>query len=196
MFRPLARRLTYANVMSTIAVFVALGGSSYALVRIDGKQLKNRSVSGKKLKRNTLGGSRIKESRLGTVRRARTAGRADTLQGFVPEQFKLGCPPNTKFNAGVCIERTTRLAAPYGSARVTCESDQRRLPSYHELAGIVGDSDIPFAPGGELAAEVYPESSGDKVNALVVINKGGRVATTPDTFEGRKAFRCAAYPSN
>ena len=196
MLRALASRMTYANVMATLAMFIALGGSSYAVVRINGKQLKDRSVSGKKLKRNTLSGATIKESRLGRVRRARSADRADTLQGFVPVQFKLRCPPNTKYVSGVCIERIPRPPAPYGVARVECESRDRRLPSYQELAGIVSDSDVPFGAGGELAAEVYPPSSGDIENALVVINEFGRVGVTPDTFAGRKAFRCAAYPSN
>ena len=193
MLRAIGGRLSYANVMSTIAVFVALGGSSYALVRIDGKQLRNRSVPGQKLKRNTLGGAEIKETRLGRVGRARTA---DTLQGLIPAQLKLGCPSGTKYSAGVCIERLPHAAAPYGGARVACESADRRLPSYQELAGIVDDSDVPFAPGGELASEVYPPTSGDILNALVVINEFGRVSTTPDTFAGRKAFRCVAYPSN
>jgi hypothetical protein len=31
------QRLTFANVTSVIALFVALGGSSYAAVKIDGK---------------------------------------------------------------------------------------------------------------------------------------------------------------
>ena len=46
-------RLSYANVMSTIAVFVALGGSSYAAVTLNGKNLKYRSVTASKIKRNT-----------------------------------------------------------------------------------------------------------------------------------------------
>ena len=29
-------RLTYANVMSTLAVFIALGGSSYAAIKVSG----------------------------------------------------------------------------------------------------------------------------------------------------------------
>ncbi len=194
--RAFTGRLSYANVMSTLAVFIALGGSSYAVSRIDGGQLKNRSVSGKKLKPNTLGGKTIKESRLGRVPRARRADRADTLQGFVPGQFKLRCPPDTKYVSGVCIERNPRPAAPYGVARVECDSRDRRLPSYQELAEIVDDADVPFAPGGELAAEVYPPSSGDTPNALVITTVGGSVSTTPDTFAGRKAFRCVAYPSN
>lgn len=43
-------RLTYANVMATIAVFVALGGSSYAALTITGKQVKNNSLTGKDIK--------------------------------------------------------------------------------------------------------------------------------------------------
>ncbi len=202
MLRIFASRLSYANVMSTLAVFIALGGSSYALVRVDGKQLKNRSVSGKKLKRNTLGGATVKESSLGTVPRASRAGRAETLQGFVPGQFKLNCPADTKYVSGVCIERNPRAAAPYGVARVVCEARDRRLPAYQELAGIVSDSDVPFGAGGELAAEVYPpppgnpSPDGEIPNALVVVNQFGRVGVTPNTLAGEKAFRCVAYPSN
>ena len=78
------RRFTYANVMATVAVFIALGGSSYAVGQISGSQIKNRSIGGKKLKRNTVAGTAVKESSLGTVpsanmaRAADTAARADT----------------------------------------------------------------------------------------------------------------------
>ena len=51
-------KLTYANVMSTVAVFVALGGSSYAALTITGRDVKNSSLTYRDLKRNTLGGSR------------------------------------------------------------------------------------------------------------------------------------------
>ena len=33
------RRLSYANVVATLALFVALGGSSYAAIRITGKNV-------------------------------------------------------------------------------------------------------------------------------------------------------------
>jgi hypothetical protein len=60
-------KLTYANVMATIAVFIALGGSSYAVSRINGKNIKPRSITGSKLKPNTLTGKQIRESKLATV---------------------------------------------------------------------------------------------------------------------------------
>ena len=52
--------LTYANVMATIAVFVALGGTSYAVT-----QLPRNSVGSKQIRTNAVGSSEI---RSGAVR--------------------------------------------------------------------------------------------------------------------------------
>jgi hypothetical protein len=58
-------RLTYANVMATIAVFLGLGGTALAgSALIDGANLKNRSVAGKKLKKHTVGATEIKLGQL------------------------------------------------------------------------------------------------------------------------------------
>ena len=56
----LRRRLTYANVMSTLAVFIALGGSSYAAVSITGRDVRDGSLTARDLRRNSLGGGRDK----------------------------------------------------------------------------------------------------------------------------------------
>jgi hypothetical protein len=78
MLAGLRQHLSYANVMATIAVFVALGGSSYAVGQIRGSQIKNRSISGEKLKRNAVGATAVKESSLATVPTANRASAADT----------------------------------------------------------------------------------------------------------------------
>lgn len=39
-------RLTYANVMATIAIFISLGGSSYAVLRITGKNVPSNALTG------------------------------------------------------------------------------------------------------------------------------------------------------
>ena len=70
-------KLTYANVMSTVAVFVALGGSSYAALTITGRDVKNSSLTYRDLKRNTLGGA---------ASRSRGSGPSlvhETLRGWV-----------------------------------------------------------------------------------------------------------------
>ena len=53
------RRLSYANVMSTIAVFVAIGGTSYAAITlprnsVGGREIKSRSVGAEELKRGAV----------------------------------------------------------------------------------------------------------------------------------------------
>lgn len=82
----LRRHLSYANLMATAAVFIALGGSAYALGRnsvgsralkpaaVKSKQIKNRAVKTKKIapravkagkvRPNTLTGRQINERRL------------------------------------------------------------------------------------------------------------------------------------
>jgi hypothetical protein len=195
--RTLRRRVTYANVMSTLAVFIALGGSAYAVGKINGSQLKNRSVSGAKLKRNTIGGATVKESRLGRVPLARRAGNSLRLQGLDAGKLLLNCPAGTKYQSDVCIELKPRSpAAPYGIARVECEGDHRRLPLYQELAGLVDDFTVPFQEGlGELVSEVAQNPSDPtRVRALVVTDRSGAVTTVPGTFAGSRPYRCATDP--
>lgn len=57
-------KLTYANVMATIAVFVALGGASYAAVKppknsVGSKQIKKNAVVAAKIKNGAVTGPKI-----------------------------------------------------------------------------------------------------------------------------------------
>jgi hypothetical protein len=61
----LLSRLTYANVMATIAVVLALGGTATAAgTLITGKNVKNDSISGTDIKNRTLGGTDVKDRSL------------------------------------------------------------------------------------------------------------------------------------
>jgi hypothetical protein len=196
----LRRRLTYANVMATLAVFIALGGSSYAALTVTGRDVKNGSLTFRDLRRESLGGNRIKESRLGTVRRARNA---DRLNGVTAERLLVRCPEGTFPVSNVCVETAARGPAPYGAAAVVCESTDRnaspgrRLPSHDELMTAIGEPGIALAAGGELTRNVYPSGSvAGEVDVLFVTSNGGSVALTPNTAAGAKAFRCVADPRN
>jgi hypothetical protein len=68
--------LTYANVVATLALFVALGGSSYAISQIGSRQVKDRSLRGRDLHRDTVTGKEVRESSLGTVPSAQSAATA------------------------------------------------------------------------------------------------------------------------
>lgn len=78
------RSLTYANVMSTVAVFAVLaGGSAWAASKIGSSDIKNGAVTAKKLHENAVAtkkikndavtGEKVKESSLGSVPTADTA---------------------------------------------------------------------------------------------------------------------------
>jgi hypothetical protein len=198
MLDKLRRRLTYANVMSTLAVFIALGGSSYAAFTINGSSIKNRSIPGRKLRHNTLTGREIKESTLARVPRAHNA---DRLGGLDAADFKIKCPSDTFPIADVCVERAPRPATPYGSAVLQClqvgtpKGPGRRLPTHGELMAALGA--VQLAAGGELTANVYPSSSTPgRVDDLYITDQVGSVALTPDTAAGAKAYRCVTDPLN
>jgi hypothetical protein len=196
--RALRRRLTYANVMATAAVFIALGGSSYAALTVTGADVRNGSLSYRDLKKNTLGGTRIKESRLGKVPRARNA---DRLNGLSAARLLVRCPDATVPVYDVCVETSARAPLPYGTAAVACEgvdrqaTPGRRLPSHDELLTAIGEPGITLAAGGELTRNVYPNANG-RVDVLYVTDDVGSVAVTSDTAAGAKAFRCVTDPLN
>jgi hypothetical protein len=78
----LRRKLTYANAMATVAVFIALGGASYAAVKlpkntVGTRQIKNRAITGAKIRNQAVTGAKIKLSTLGTVPDASHAVSAD-----------------------------------------------------------------------------------------------------------------------
>jgi hypothetical protein len=107
-------RLTYANVMATIAVFLALGGASYAAFKlpknsVGTKQLKNNAVTTKKIKKQaitaakvkkkTLTGQQINVAKLGTVPAANTADVANTANSVAPSEgwHEIGTPGEPYF---------------------------------------------------------------------------------------------------
>lgn len=195
------RHLTFANVTSLLALFIALGGTSYAVATIGTKQIKNNSVrsvdvrngqlTSRDVRRGSLGGRAIKESALGAV------PRANRLGGKTLAQLTLRCPPGMQPNMDGCIEPTPRPALAFGFARVACEAARRRLPSYQELISFVDVASGQLASGGELTSNVYPSpGTNDQLRALIVINGSGDVDTVPNTFAGGRAFRCAANAIN
>lgn len=70
-----SRKFNYANVMSTVAVFVALGGTGYAAAKINGSTIKDRTIPGKKLERGAVGTSELGKKAI--IARAKLATNAD-----------------------------------------------------------------------------------------------------------------------
>jgi len=91
-------RLSYANVMATIGVFLALGGISYAATNLSKnsvgtKQIKKNAVTAKKIKKNAVTASKIKKNAVATAKiknKAVTQGKVDpNLLSKIDEDAKL-----------------------------------------------------------------------------------------------------------
>jgi hypothetical protein len=100
MLSKLHGRLTYANVMATVAMFIALGGGAYAAAsgsigsrelknntvrsqdirnnQVSTSDLRNNSASGRDIRNDTLTGGDVLESALGEVPKANQATTATT----------------------------------------------------------------------------------------------------------------------
>lgn len=59
--------LSYANVMATIAVFVAIGGSSYAAVKVTGNDVEDSSLTGTDVRNSSLTSADVKNRSLRAV---------------------------------------------------------------------------------------------------------------------------------
>jgi hypothetical protein len=78
-----------STAVALLALFVALGGTSYAAVKINGKSIKGGTITGNKLKGKTLTGGKLKNKSL-------TGGkfRGDTLTGRQIKESTLGTVPS------------------------------------------------------------------------------------------------------
>jgi hypothetical protein len=201
MFERFRRRITYANVTATLALFIALGGVSWAAAtKLTGHDLRAHSLTARNYKANSVTGKAVKETTLGIVPRAREAARLD---GVTTESLLVRCPEGTIPAADTCIEVESHSALPFYSAVLACAGTEsqkalgRRLPTYDELAAALTHAEIVLATGGELTSQVYPSSAAPgQVEALYVTTKAGNVSLTPDTDAGAKSYRCVADPLN
>jgi hypothetical protein len=86
-------RVTYANVMATVAVFIALGGSSYAALRVTGRHVPKdaltgadiKHLTGRDVRNNSLTGSDVKN-----LTSADITNGALRAEDFAPGQLPAG----------------------------------------------------------------------------------------------------------
>lgn len=107
--KALRSRLTFANVISCVALFIALGGLAVAAGlpknSVGSKQLKKNSVTSVKVKDQTLTGKDINLAKLGTVPSATNAAHAtlaDSANAISPPEaiHQVGAPGEPPFLSG------------------------------------------------------------------------------------------------
>ncbi|MEZ5095241.1 MAG: hypothetical protein R2731_03460 [Nocardioides sp.] len=89
----LRHHVNYANVTATVALVVALGGTSYAATQITSAQIKNGTIQNIDVKADTLKGDRIKNHSIGAkdlAKGATTAAYSTFHDGGVSIQSQVG----------------------------------------------------------------------------------------------------------
>jgi hypothetical protein len=130
-------RLTYANVIATLALFLALGGGAYAATQlpknsVGAKQLKKSAVTAAKIKDGAVTGSKIMLSSLGTVPNASHADSATSAGSAA-----------TAANAGHADSATSAGSAATAQTAATASSLAPPEPLH-----VVGQPGEPgFGPG-------------------------------------------------
>jgi hypothetical protein len=152
----LRSRLTFANVVSVLALFVALGGTSYAAIKITGKNVKDSSLTGKDIKNSSLTSSDVKN------------------RSLLSTDFKTGQLP-----AGPRGADGTNGTNGFGTLAYALRETADPIASGDPASG--GTTPCPagtFPTGGDATA--YDNTSGDPVDGVVTDQGVDFTGATPD----------------
>ncbi len=130
-------KLTYANVMATIAVFIAIGGSAYAATQlkknsVGTKQIKNQAVTAAKIKNGAITGAQVKNG---------------SLTGTQINASTLGSVPSAT-TATHAVNAGSSTSATHADSATTAATAEAITPP--EAMNLVGEPGEPsFGPGWE-----------------------------------------------
>lgn len=182
-------RLSYANVMATTAVFIALGGSAYAASKINGKTIKVKSIPGNRLMPNTVTGAQVNEATLAQVPSAAQANTATTATSAVNATTVNGhtaeCKVGTRPFAGSCWESAARPAVTQPAAAAICTDIGGTLPSASDL---VSFSNIATLSAGDEWTDEINTVTAENVFTVITVSPEGKINI--DAPSDTKEFRC------
>lgn len=202
------KRLTYANVMSSVAVFLTLGGATalaagqLAKNSVGSRQLKAKSVTTGKIANNAVNGAKVADGSLtgadinvgalGTVPSATNAANAansNTVGGHAAS-----CPAGTTLIRGLCFDSTANPEAPsLEAAAEACAARGGWLPTPMELYSVRGVINLGTGVGTshQYTDSYYYDPVGGGHPSTVVIDGTG--AITQQSPANPSRYICA-YP--
>jgi hypothetical protein len=162
MFRRLRPRLTYANIVSTLCLFIVLGGTAYAAATIGSAQVIDESLQSVDLKNNAA--VRSADVVNDNVANGGLAGldiRANTVTGADVDESSLGKVPNADKVDGI------------DSSQLSRSSDYRVGKPSSQAKDVNDDSSCEANESCYIEVECDP---GD------LLKSGGHRSATPGTF--------------
>lgn len=186
-------RLSYANIVSTMALFLALGGVSYAAVKLPAnsvgeKQIKKNAVTGKKIKKNAITGDKIKA---GTI----TGGDVNLASlGKVPSAENADKSAKTDQVIGIAKKVSPSFTGSVSMDNTRVNATPIPLASNSQVS-VYGKC---FVYSGTVFAEAFQATTADGALSSVSTNywygSGGYLNTS--TLENQRYFITATASSN
>jgi hypothetical protein len=144
-FAHMRARLSFANVMSVVAVFIALGAGAYAAGlkknSVGSKQIKANAVKSAEIADGAVGSTKLGDAAVtgaklgdGSVSAAKLAPQSVSSSTLVPGLLAPSCPAGmTLFGRTVCVDTVARATSSWAAAYDTCTNAGLRLPSQGEI---------------------------------------------------------------
>ncbi|HEX5610603.1 MAG TPA: hypothetical protein VFX45_11000 [Solirubrobacterales bacterium] len=195
--RALSRKLTYANVMSTLAVFLVLGGAT----AVAAGQLGKNSVGSKQLRKNAVTAAKLKtgavtESKLAAGAVTATKIKDGAITGAKVDAATLGTVPRATSAASAATAATASTFAGYarkGVIRVTAAPERGSIAESFAAAPETPIVTVgPFTVYGKCV-----EFGGIETDAVIFIRtteNGSLLNSDFDDFEGNPLFLDANTP--
>ena len=178
-------RLTYANVMSTLAVvLVVAGGTAYAANTIGSSDVIDNSLQSVDLKNNDVRGADVRTDSLTGADIANQSG-VDT------------CTHGTSRYGELCVANPDTTERIWYQAAVHCSNLQLRLPSTGEAMSLAKHYDVPTVgdfPEGQFFWTDEQTDTGSSGGA--VVDEAGNLGNTPATNSGGIRTVCVTTPTN
>lgn len=211
--KQIRRHLTYANVMSSIAVFLMLGGATaFAAKKIGANELKGNSVKTGKIVKEAVTAGKIKngavtETKLadGAVTTNKLANEAvtgakanESTFSQVPSALtaanvgghSASCPANTTLIRGLCFDSTSNApASSVFEASDSCRAKGGFLPSPMELRSTRDILDLGNGAGtnSQYTDSIFTNDAGNVFSTMIIEDEGG--FTSVSTLEDER-FIC------
>lgn len=148
------RRPTYAEVVATLALFIALGGASYAAV-----QIPKNSVGTKELKKKAVGTKQLKKAAVGTKQLKKNAVTSASVKdgSLLARDFKAGQLPRG-------------ATGPRGPAGADGATGSQGLPGADGTTGPQGPQGVPGdqGPVGPSGTQGPPGETGSAASAVTM----------------------------
>ncbi|HXS45863.1 MAG TPA: hypothetical protein VN756_00190 [Solirubrobacterales bacterium] len=130
--KQIRKRLTYANVMSSIAVFLILGGATaVAASKIGANRLKANSITTGKIKKNAVTAAKIKANSITTVKIAK-----DAVNGEKVNESTLGEVPKANTANSATTATTASNLVGQTSYALKLSAGQEQLIASHGTVSI------------------------------------------------------------